>query len=46
MKLYHHARIETYPNDAQQAWLAIVLGGVMALVVSGIIVIAVLSTRA
>ena len=45
MRLYHHARIEKYPNDAQQAWLAVALGGIMAIIVSGIIVLTLVAIR-
>ena len=39
MKVYHHARIETYANDEMQAKLTLALAAIMA-VVSVLLIIA------
>ena len=46
MRLYHHPRIEKYANDEQQAWIAIIGGGIMAVVACALIIAAVLSHTA
>jgi len=38
--------VDTYPNDQRQASLAILLLSIMSVVITGLIVMAVLSTRA
>jgi len=46
MKVYHHARIETYANDESQAKLTLVLETVMAIVIAAMIVAGAFATHA
>lgn len=41
MKVYHHARIETYPNDESQAKLALLLEAVAAVLTVVVIIAAI-----
>ena len=46
MKVYHHARIETYENDESQAKLTLVLETVMAVLIAAMIIAGAFSVRA
>jgi hypothetical protein len=46
MQVYHHHRVETYPNDESQAKWTLALEAVMSVVITVMIIAGALSTHA